>query len=64
MKLVEAERTPHLCLFAIKDITAGTEITYDYGGKEWPWRKEVGHVEDFFPSEYVLRLRKYILSVC
>ncbi|KAK7922009.1 hypothetical protein WMY93_008911 [Mugilogobius chulae] len=41
MKLIEAEGKPHLCLFALKEILAGTEITYDYGGKEWPWRKEL-----------------------
>ncbi|TRY59363.1 hypothetical protein DNTS_005453, partial [Danionella cerebrum] len=41
MKLIEAEGKPHLCLFALKKIMAGTEITYDYGGKEWPWRKEI-----------------------
>ncbi|XP_073714013.1 uncharacterized protein [Misgurnus anguillicaudatus] len=39
MKLIEAEGKPHLCLFALKEITIGTEITYDYGGKEWPWRQ-------------------------
>ncbi|XP_056094605.1 uncharacterized protein LOC130073177 [Rhinichthys klamathensis goyatoka] len=41
MKLIEAEGKPHLCLFALKEIAAGTEITYDYGGKEWPWRTEI-----------------------
>ncbi|XP_039526242.1 uncharacterized protein LOC120478421 isoform X3 [Pimephales promelas] len=41
MKLIEVEGKPHLCLFALKEITAGTEITYDYGGKDWPWRKEI-----------------------
>ncbi|XP_062380241.1 uncharacterized protein LOC134068574 [Sardina pilchardus] len=41
MKLIEAGGKPHLCLFALKEIVSGTEITYDYGGKEWPWRKEV-----------------------
>nr|XP_055065244.1 uncharacterized protein LOC129447504 [Misgurnus anguillicaudatus] len=39
MKLIEAEGKPHLCLFALKEITIGTEITYDYGGKEWLWRQ-------------------------
>lgn len=58
MKLIEAEGKPHLCLFALKEITAGTEITYDYGGKEWPWRKEVGHL-DFFPYELVSRFKAY-----
>lgn len=41
MKLIEAEGKPHICLFALKEITAGTGITYDYGGKDWPWRKEI-----------------------
>ncbi|XP_063323632.1 uncharacterized protein LOC134621117 [Pelmatolapia mariae] len=41
MKLIEAEGKPHLCLFALKEIAAGSEITYDYGGKEWPWRKKL-----------------------
>ncbi|KAL4003967.1 receptor-type tyrosine-protein phosphatase U [Sarotherodon galilaeus] len=36
-----AEGKPHLCLFALKEIAAGSEITYDYGGKEWPWRKKL-----------------------
>lgn len=49
MKLIEAEGKPHLCLFALKEIAAGSEITYDYGGKEWPWRKKVGHLKKNFP---------------
>ncbi|KAL7883027.1 hypothetical protein SRHO_G00006850 [Serrasalmus rhombeus] len=31
---------PHLCLFALKDIDVGDEITYDYGGQGLPWRKK------------------------
>ncbi|XP_072566873.1 uncharacterized protein [Paramormyrops kingsleyae] len=38
MKKIVRERKPHLCLFAIKDIAPGEEITYDYGDSEWPWR--------------------------
>jgi len=41
MKRVITEGKPHLCLFALKDITEGEEITYDYGGIDWPWRKQV-----------------------
>lgn len=41
MKLVMAEGKPHLCLFALRNIQIGEEITYDYGGKDWPWRKQV-----------------------
>ncbi|CAJ1048439.1 uncharacterized protein LOC119023775 isoform X5 [Xyrichtys novacula] len=38
MKKMTVQFKPHLCLFAIKDIQAGSEITYDYGESEWPWR--------------------------
>lgn len=41
MKRVITEGKPHLCLFALKDINEGEEITYDYGGTDWPWRKQV-----------------------
>uniref|UniRef100_A0A9J8D2F0 SET domain-containing protein n=1 Tax=Cyprinus carpio carpio TaxID=630221 RepID=A0A9J8D2F0_CYPCA len=40
MKRVITEGKPHLCLFALKDINEGEEITYDYGGTDWPWRKQ------------------------
>ncbi|XP_059371080.1 uncharacterized protein LOC132108389 [Carassius carassius] len=40
MKRVITEGKPHLCLFALKDIYEGEEITYDYGGTDWPWRKQ------------------------
>ncbi|XP_073715786.1 histone-lysine N-methyltransferase SETMAR-like isoform X2 [Misgurnus anguillicaudatus] len=38
MKKIELEGKPHLCLFSIKDINPGEEITYDYGGHDLPWR--------------------------
>lgn len=41
MKKVITEGKPHLCLFALRDINEGEEITYDYGGTDWPWRKKV-----------------------
>lgn len=60
MKLIEADGKPHLCLFALMKIMAGTEITYDYGGKEWPWRKEVGNLDFFFFFyEFVSRFKAY-----
>ncbi|XP_062387168.1 uncharacterized protein LOC134076182 isoform X1 [Sardina pilchardus] len=40
MKLIEVDRKPHLCLFALRDICQREEITYDYGGTDWPWRNE------------------------
>ena len=29
---------PHLCLFAIDNIASGSEIRYNYGDCNWPWR--------------------------
>uniref|UniRef100_A0AAV2L988 SET domain-containing protein n=1 Tax=Knipowitschia caucasica TaxID=637954 RepID=A0AAV2L988_KNICA len=40
MKRVIIEGKPHLFLFALREIHPGQEITYDYGGKDWPWRKQ------------------------
>ncbi|MED6259299.1 hypothetical protein ATANTOWER_020404 [Ataeniobius toweri] len=41
MKTITVNGQPHLCLFAVKDITPGEEITYNYGNSEWPWRVKV-----------------------
>ncbi|TRY84947.1 hypothetical protein DNTS_019025 [Danionella cerebrum] len=41
MKKVEVEGKPHLCLFALKDIKDGEEISYDYGGDDCPWRVQM-----------------------
>ncbi|XP_050925183.1 uncharacterized protein LOC108898774 [Lates calcarifer] len=38
MKKVVFERKPHLCLFALKKISRGEEITYNYGDSSYPWR--------------------------
>ncbi|XP_051734581.1 uncharacterized protein LOC127504143 isoform X42 [Ctenopharyngodon idella] len=38
MKRLTVQGKPHLCLFAIENIQAETEITYDYGDSQWPWR--------------------------
>lgn len=38
MKKIELEGTPHLYLFALKDIKDGEEMTYDYEGGDCPWR--------------------------
>ena len=42
MKIVFVSNVPHLCLFATKSISVGTEIRYNYGDKKnlW-WRKKV-----------------------
>lgn len=42
MKKVNYDGKPHLCLFAVKEITKGEEITYNYGNASYPWRSKVG----------------------
>jgi len=40
VKTLIVEGKPHIILFASKDIAAGQEIRYDYGGgSALPWRK-------------------------
>ncbi|XP_041811872.1 uncharacterized protein LOC121620002 [Chelmon rostratus] len=38
MRKIFCEGKPHLCLFAVKEISAGEEITYNYGDSCYPWR--------------------------
>ncbi|XP_029949996.1 uncharacterized protein LOC115390320 isoform X2 [Salarias fasciatus] len=40
MKYFSVQGRPHLCLFAIRDISPGEEITYNYGDSDWPWRSK------------------------
>ncbi|XP_016114813.1 uncharacterized protein [Sinocyclocheilus grahami] len=44
MKKIDVNGKPHLCLFALKDIKGGEEITYDYGGDDCPWRTQKSSV--------------------
>lgn len=39
VRIISISRIPHLCLFALRDIQPGEEITYDYGGYDLPWRR-------------------------
>lgn len=41
MKRTDVKGKPHLCLFALNDIKEGEEISYDYGGEDYPWRTQV-----------------------
>ncbi|KAH3824871.1 hypothetical protein DPMN_126725 [Dreissena polymorpha] len=42
MKIVEVNKTPHLCTFADRDIAIDEELRYDYGVPTLPWRKIYG----------------------
>ncbi|KAL1274946.1 hypothetical protein QQF64_027760 [Cirrhinus molitorella] len=44
MKKIDVNGKPHLCLFALKDIKEGEEITYDYGGEDYLWRTQTTSV--------------------
>ncbi|XP_072049953.1 uncharacterized protein [Amphiura filiformis] len=39
MRKCNLKNEPYLCLFALKDIAEGEELTYDYGDPSVPWRK-------------------------
>lgn len=41
MKRIDIAGSTHLCLIALKGIKEGEEITFDFGGEDCPWRKEV-----------------------
>ncbi len=41
MKIVDSDGETHLCLFAITYISAGTELRYDYGVEDAPWRQVI-----------------------
>lgn len=41
-KVVVVDGQPHVILLAVRDIIAGTELRYDYGG-DVPWRKVMLH---------------------
>ncbi|XP_067242543.1 uncharacterized protein [Chanodichthys erythropterus] len=38
MRTLEVSRKPHLCLFAVRDILPGEEITFNHEYSDWPWR--------------------------
>jgi hypothetical protein len=39
MEILDVDGTPHLCLFAVKDVKQFEELRYDYGCGELDWRK-------------------------
>ncbi|KAJ8253418.1 hypothetical protein GJAV_G00212730 [Gymnothorax javanicus] len=41
IKRIVVEGKLHLRIFAIKDISPGEEITYNYGNADWPWRNKM-----------------------
>ncbi|XP_053540780.1 uncharacterized protein LOC128634287 isoform X1 [Ictalurus punctatus] len=40
MKRIIVKGKPHLCLFALRDITPLEEATYNYGNADCPWRSK------------------------
>ncbi|XP_073329216.1 histone-lysine N-methyltransferase set-1-like [Pagrus major] len=46
IKTIDVGGMPHLCLFALRDIAPGEEITYNYGDSDWPWRRQQNMAPD------------------
>ncbi|KAM9481952.1 uncharacterized protein Hap1MRO34_008226 isoform 2-T3 [Clarias gariepinus] len=51
MKTIRVDGNSHLCLFAIRSICPGEEITYNYGDSTWPWRCKMTSSKNSPPSE-------------
>ncbi|KAM9449540.1 uncharacterized protein Hap1MRO34_022084 isoform 1-T4 [Clarias gariepinus] len=51
MKTIRVDGNSHLCLFAIRSICPGEEITYNYGDSEWPWRCKMTSSKNSPPPE-------------
>nr|XP_046274081.1 uncharacterized protein LOC124074833 isoform X2 [Scatophagus argus] len=51
VKKIVNEEKPHMCLFAIKEISPGEEITYNYGDSSYPWRSRGEDLEAASGSE-------------
>jgi len=45
MKVMVIDGLPHLCLFALADISAGTQVLYDYGIKNLPFEDRVSCIQ-------------------
>lgn len=58
MKTLDVDEKPVLCLFATKDIPAGSEILYDYGIKNLPWVRF-----DFLVIHSFILFRMYKITV-
>ncbi|XP_055080972.1 uncharacterized protein LOC129456606 [Periophthalmus magnuspinnatus] len=54
MKIIRVDGRPHLCLFALKDISPGEEITYNYGDSDWPWRSKISKEIPDQPSKVAM----------
>nr|XP_054749937.1 uncharacterized protein LOC129255617 [Lytechinus pictus] len=37
--ILKNDSSPHLCLFALRELKAGTELRYDYNIQDLPWRQ-------------------------
>ncbi|XP_029298586.1 LOW QUALITY PROTEIN: uncharacterized protein LOC115015426 [Cottoperca gobio] len=43
IKNIVCEGKPHMCLFAVTEISPGEEITYNYGDSSYPWRSKTSY---------------------
>ncbi|KAG8001019.1 Histone-lysine N-methyltransferase set-1 [Nibea albiflora] len=56
MQVLQVDNMPHFCLFAVRDIVPGEEVTYSYGDSDWPWHKQRFNTLLIFSSAKLLEL--------
>ncbi|KAL2076437.1 hypothetical protein ACEWY4_027965 [Coilia grayii] len=54
MKIVDFNREPHLCMFALRDISPGEELSCNYGDADWPRLKQVMGEATITTAEHAL----------
>lgn len=60
MKVVIVENIPRLCVFALRDISPGEEIRFDYGVPDLPWRDRVLFLPYLFYILYIFFLSYFL----
>ncbi|KAJ8048607.1 Histone-lysine N-methyltransferase set-1 [Holothuria leucospilota] len=60
MSIVIHQDEPHLCLFALRDIHQKSELRFDYGVKNLPWREKKKSAGLKRESEYPLSMGSFL----
>ena len=55
MKKATHNYLPNLWLYALKDLEVGTELHYDYGVLDLPWKQKVHYVPYYYMSKKLIK---------
>ena len=55
MKKATHDYLPNLWLYALNDLEVGTELRYDYGVPDLPWRLKVQYVPYYYMAKKVIK---------